>query len=89
MAKNFTQLSDPVTGLIRIQEDGYDTANKRLSDQVAVLNDRVSQVQSAMTARLQAADALVAQLQSQQSMVDASVKSLNYVLYGKTSPNGQ
>ena len=89
MANNFTQLSDPLTGLIRVQEDGYDTANLRLSDQVSILNDRVSQIQSAMTARLQAADALVAQLQSQQNMVNASVSSLNYVLYGKqTNSNG-
>ncbi len=89
MAKNFTQLSDPVTGLIRMQEDGYDAANQHLGDQITTLNDRVSRIQSAITARLQAADALVAQLQSQQNMVNASVSSLNYVLYGKqTNPNG-
>jgi hypothetical protein len=42
-----------------------------------------------MTARLQAADALVAKLQSQQNIVNASVSSLNFVLYGKqTNSNG-
>jgi flagellar hook-associated protein 2 len=89
LASNFTQLSDPVSGMIRLQEDGYDTTNQRLSDQIVTLNDRANQIQSSMTAKLQAADALVAQLQSQQTTIDAAVNSLNYVLYGrKTDSNG-
>ena len=62
LASNFTQLSNPLTGMIRVQEDGYDATNTQLADQVNTLNDRVSLIQSTMTARLQAADALVAQL---------------------------
>ena len=82
-------MSDPLTGLIRLQEDGYDRENAQLSDQISTLNERVSQIQSAMTTRIQAADALVAQLQSQQNMVNSSVSSLNYVLYGRqTNANG-
>ena len=83
LASNFTQLSDPMTGLIRIQEDGYDRENQQITNQINTLNDRINKVQSALTARLQAADALVAQLQSQQSALNASVSSLNYVLYGR------
>jgi hypothetical protein len=42
-----------------------------------------------LTAKIQAADALVAQLQSQQSNVSASLNSLNFVLYGRqTNVNG-
>ena len=88
-ASNFTQLSDPISGLIRLQEDGYDTQNSRISDQISVLNDRITLIQSTETARLQQADALVAQLTSQQNTVDASLQSLNYVLYGRqTNTNG-
>ncbi len=89
LATNFTHLSDATNGMIRLQEDGYDATNQRLSDHIATLNDRVSQIQSTMTAKLQAADALVAQLQAQQTTINASVDSLNYVLYGrKTNSNG-
>ncbi|MBZ5606959.1 MAG: flagellar filament capping protein FliD [Acidobacteriia bacterium] len=89
LASNFTQLSDPVTGLIRVQEDGYDSANTQLNDQINTMQDRATQAQNAMTAKIQAADALVAQLQSQQTNVDASLNSLNYVLYGRqTNVNG-
>jgi flagellar hook-associated protein 2 len=89
LANNFTQLSDPLTGLIRVQENGYDTTNQELTSQIGTLNARTSQLQASMTARLQAADALVAELQSQQNVVNASISSLNFVLYGKqTNSNG-
>ena len=89
LANNFTQLSDPLTGLIRVQENGYDTTNQELTSQISTLNARTSQLQASMTARLQAADALVAELQSQQNVVNASISSLNFVLYGKqTNSNG-
>ncbi|HEX4595743.1 MAG TPA: flagellar filament capping protein FliD [Bryobacteraceae bacterium] len=85
LANNFTQLSDPLTGMIRVQEDGYDTTDKELTSQISSLNDRASQVQASLTAKLQAADALVAELQAQQNSVNAAVSSLNFVLYGKLS----
>jgi len=89
LAQNFTQLSDPVSGSIQVQEDSYDTTNRQLSDQINSLNDQATLVHNAMNSKLQAADALVAQLQSQQNMVNASISSLNFVLYGKqTNVNG-
>ena len=89
LASNFTQLSDPVTGMIIDQENGYDTTNQSLTNQINTLNDSATLVHNSMAAKLQAADALVAQLQSQQNTVNASVSSLNYVLYGKqTNSNG-
>lgn len=89
LASNFTQLSDPTLGLIRVQEDGYDQDNTQLTSQITTLTDRVNSVQATMTAQMQQADALVAQLQSQQNTVSASIQSLNYVLYGKlTNANG-
>jgi hypothetical protein len=44
---------------------------------------RVSDMQKSLAARLHAADSLLASLESQQTMVDASLQSLNYTLYGK------
>ena len=89
LAGNFTQLSDPVGGMIRVQEDGYDRSNLQLTDQINTLQDRASLAQSALASKIQMADALVAQLQSDQNNVTASLTSLDYVLYGrKTNANG-
>ena len=89
LSSNLTALSDPIDGQIRIEEDGYDAANTQLSNQISTLTDRANLVTASMNARLQQADALVAQLQSVQQNVDASIASINYVTYGRiTSSNG-
>jgi flagellar hook-associated protein 2 len=89
LASNFTQLSDPLHGQIRLQENSYDTADARLTDQIAAMTHQATQARNTLTAKIQAADALVAQLQSQQSNVSASLNSLNFVLYGRqTNVNG-
>lgn len=82
-ANNFTQLSDPVEGLVQIQETGYDTANSQLTDQINALNTRANQLQASLNAKLQAADALAAQLQSRQNTLTAEVQSIDYVSYGR------
>jgi flagellar capping protein FliD len=76
-------LSDPVTGLISYELSSYDLTDKRLSSQIETLSLRVSATQSTLFAQLQAADALLAQLESQQNIIEASVESLNLVLFGK------
>jgi flagellar hook-associated protein 2 len=82
-AGQLTSISDAVTGLARIQLDKYDETDKRLSAQIAQMTLRVSDMQKSLAARLHAADSLLASLESQQTMVDASLQSLNYTLYGK------
>ncbi len=90
LARNFTQLSDSTTGFIRLQEDGYDQTNKRLTQQISVLDERASLLQARVSAQLQKADALVAKLQSQQSVLNATIQSVNFVSYGRvTSATGQ
>jgi len=89
LASNFTQLTDPITGLIQTEETGLNQTNTDLNSQIATLNAQVAQVQADATAQAQQADALVAELQSQQNVVDASIQGLNYVLYGRqTNVNG-
>jgi len=90
LASNFTQLTDPVSGLIRLEEDGLDQQNTEMSDQISTLNTRASLVEAAMNAQLQQADALCAELQSQQTSLNAAIQSVNYVTYGKVvSATGQ
>ncbi|MBE0659304.1 MAG: flagellar filament capping protein FliD [Bryobacteraceae bacterium] len=83
IAADLDQLSDPITGLITYELSSYDLTDKRLSAQIETLSARVSATQSTLFAQLQAADALLAQLESQQNIIQASVESLNLVLFGK------
>jgi len=91
LANAFNQLTDPTSGTFRVEEDGLDTENNSLTDQLNALNDRVTQLQAGMTAKIQQADALLAQLESEQNTVNASIQSIDFVTYGKlvNSNSGQ
>lgn len=82
----FSQFSDPVTGLIKIEQDGFSTTDQHLQDQITTLTDRINAMQTNLVSQLQAADAMLAGLQSQQQTLTASLQGLNLVLYGK-NPN--
>ncbi len=83
LASNFTQLTDPITGMIQAQISGYETTNTELSDQITTAQAYATEVQQNATSQAEAADALVAQLESEQNIVDSSVQSVNYALYGR------
>ncbi|MBI4903219.1 MAG: flagellar filament capping protein FliD [Acidobacteria bacterium] len=83
LAADFEDISASVTGLAQIQLDNYETENQRLTDQIAVMTARATEAQKTLQAQLQSADALLASLQSQQSILTATIQSLNYSLYGK------
>lgn len=85
LAKNFQQLTDPVTGLIKIQNDSYDAADKRIQNSISDMTDRINTMQKGLASRLQIADSLLAQLASQQSLITASIQSVTYALYGKST----
>ena len=83
LASNFTQLTDPITGMIQAQISGYETTNTDLSNQIATAQAYATEVQQNATTQAEAADALVAQLESEQNIVDSSIQSVNYALYGR------
>jgi flagellar capping protein FliD len=76
-------LSDPISGLIKTEQNGLDTANQRLTTQITALNTRLSLMQTALNQQLQKADAALASLESQQRVLTASVQAINLALYGK------
>jgi flagellar hook-associated protein 2 len=86
LSQGLSQLSDPVTGLIKIEQQGLSTTDKSFQDQIARLTDRITTMQNNMAAQLQKADSLLAMLQSQQQTLTSSLQGLNLVLYGK-APN--
>ena len=78
-----TAISHPVSGLIKIQQDLIDSADTRISKQIEDLNARIDYSQKALSSRLQSADGLLAKLESQQTVLDASLRSLELVMFGK------
>lgn len=85
LAAKFNSLSDPVTGLIKLQQNQYDTTDKRLQSQIDELSTRITNMQAALASKLEVADQLLASLDTQQTMLTANIDSLNYTLYGKNS----
>jgi flagellar capping protein FliD len=83
LSSKFQQLSDPISGLIKVQLNQYETSNNRLTKDLAGVTDRISLMQTVTAQKLQAADALLAQMESQQNVLTASLQSLLFTLYGK------
>lgn len=83
MIPRFEQYSNPVTGYIQNEVRLLNIANERYSEQIEAANERISAMQASLLARLQAADALLASLDSQRSMLDASIESLSTVTNGR------
>jgi flagellar hook-associated protein 2 len=83
LASNFSQLTDPISGMIQTQISGYDTTNTDLGDEITTAEAQAAAIQASATTQAESADALVAQLQQQQTDLDASIQSVNYVLYGR------
>jgi flagellar hook-associated protein 2 len=83
LSSKFQQLSNPISGLIKVQLNQYETSNTRITKDLAGVTDRISLMQTVMAQKLQAADSLLAQMESQQNVLTASLQSLIFTLYGK------
>jgi flagellar hook-associated protein 2 len=83
LQSDLTQLSDPVSGLIAIQTAKYDETDKRLTVQIEEETARLVELQKSTAGYLQTIDALLGSLESQQTIIDASFKSLELTLFGK------
>jgi flagellar capping protein FliD len=82
LQNTFNAITDPLTGSIAAQTAAWNTTSQNLATQIANRNASIQKTSAAMNQQLQAADALIAQLTSQQSMLTASITSLSYVSYG-------
>jgi flagellar hook-associated protein 2 len=88
LSSQLTQISDPVTGLIKVQQDQYDAADNRITAQVSTLTDRINSMQKSLSAQLQAADALIASLNSQQQMLTATLQGSSFAAFGSPATSG-
>jgi len=83
LATRFSEISDPVSGLIQLQQTSYDKSDSRLQSQIADLEERIDNMQKSAALRLQQIDALLGTLESQQRVIDASIQAVNFTLFGK------
>ena len=84
-ARNVSQYSDSVNGLIATEQTSLTRADQHLQSQIATLSDRINVLQKTLANRLAIADTHVAHLQAQQNTLTASLQGLSYVLYGKST----
>ena len=82
-SQTFQQMADPVDGLIQVEESGLQTTDQSLQSQISTLTTRITSMQTNLSAQLESADANIAELQSQQQTLTASLQSLSLVLYGQ------
>jgi len=88
-AASFTALGDPSTGAIQSEVSGYNTTDKNLQSQMLVKATQVSQMQASLQLRLAAQDTQIADLESQQNMLNTTIEAMNYDTYGyQQNPNG-
>jgi flagellar hook-associated protein 2 len=83
LASSLDAISNPLTGMIRTQQDFYDSADQRITSQINTLSDRINNMQLSLQSKLQQADALLSGLQIQQALIKASYDSVNLALFGK------
>ena len=77
------QYSDPIGGLIKMEQDGINRTDRSLQNQITTLTDRINTLQTGLSRRLALADSHAAQLESQQKSLTASLQGLSLVLFGK------
>jgi flagellar hook-associated protein 2 len=82
----FTQFSDPVNGLIRIEAEGIALSDPNLQKLISAKTDQLAVLQASLATRLQIADAAIARLQSQQQTLSGSLQALSLVIFGQ-NPN--
>lgn len=86
LSARLNEFSDPISGIIKLEQSGIDRTDQNLQSQITTLTDRINVMQANLSRQLQMADALAAQLESQQKALTASLQGLSLVLYGR-SPN--
>jgi flagellar hook-associated protein 2 len=82
LSQTFQQFSDPTDGLIAVEANGLSTTDQDLQSQITTLTNQMTVMQNNLASQLSSADAAIAELQSQQTVLNASLQGLSLVLYG-------
>ena len=82
-----TSYSDLANGSIAKQETQWQSETTNLTNQINTLVDHANQMQSTLDAKLQSADSLIMQFETQQQQLTAEIQSLNFTSYGYNNTN--
>lgn len=81
----FTAITDPISGTIATQLGADSITTTRLTAAIATMNAQIQKQLETLLSQLQAADAQVAVLASQQNILNASISSLQFTSFGYQS----
>jgi flagellar hook-associated protein 2 len=87
LSQTFQQFSDPTSGLLQTEAKGLATTDQSLQSQITTLTSQMTIMQNNLASQLSSADAAIAELQSQQTELTASLQGLSLVLYGPSTAN--
>lgn len=82
LQQTFDAITDPVSGSIATQQNQWSSTVTKLKSQITTMSDQITLMEQTLNRQLQAADAQAADLSSQQSILTASITSLDYAAYG-------
>jgi flagellar capping protein FliD len=82
LSQALDQVSDSVTGAIAAEQTSLQQNDASLQTQITTTEASINAMQKTLFQQLSQADTLISTLDSQQSMLTASIQSLNYVNYG-------
>lgn len=82
LQQTFAALTDPSTGVITDQQSQWQSEVTDLQARIASMTTQVNNMEQSLNKQLQAADASIAELASQQNLLTASITSLDYTAYG-------
>lgn len=76
------QIGDPIDGAVATEQSTLQQDDARLQTQIETTVDNINDMQNTLFQQLSQADTLISTLNSQQSLLTASIQSMDYVLYG-------
>ena len=83
LASNFTQISDPISGIIQQQVTSYNSEDQSLQNEVTNDTANINTLTSNLQSQLEAADASIANLETQQQVLTSSIQAVDLTLYGQ------
>jgi hypothetical protein len=82
-SQTFSQFSDPINGVIQVEQAGDTTTDNHLQSQISTITTHINEMQRSLAKQIEAADALESNFESQQTLLTSAIQGLNLVLYGK------
>lgn len=82
LANGFSAISAPASGTIASEISAWTSENQTLTTKISDATSQVNTMQTLLSQQLEAADAQVDELQSQQTLLSSEIQSLNYTTYG-------